>query len=114
MKKQFRPGSKSRLLNFTCTEEEYQKILEQYRNTTDRSLSAYARKMLLGKPVTINYRDRSMDDLIDTLAGLQTTLETIIEKKDWDPRKVAELFGLLKDIKSVTYKIAEVCVPKSN
>ena len=114
MKKQASAGQQCRRLNFCCTEAEFQKIQDQFRNTTDRSYSAYARKMLLASPVKMISRNRSLDELIDTLGGLRNTLETITEKPGWNVVGHTELTNILLEIRTVTYKIADLCMPNQS
>lgn len=49
----------------------------RYKKTTFRCLSEYARNLLLGKPVTVLNRDKSMDDLLEELLLLRKELNAI-------------------------------------
>ena len=59
------------------TEEEYQ-AAEAFRQRTGcSSLSDYARKTVLGKPVVMRYRNESLDDFMTGMSKLQDELRAI-------------------------------------
>ena len=59
------------------TEEEYQAVETLSRQTTCGSLSEYARKTLMGKPVILRYRNQSLDEFMTGMLRLQNDLKTI-------------------------------------
>ncbi len=80
--------------------EEYDLVYRLYAATTCRKLSQYVRKVLLQKPVTVNYRNQSADDYLKEVIQLKNelhgiannfnqsvkrlhTLQTIPEIKTW-------------------------------
>ncbi|WP_431199649.1 plasmid mobilization protein [Mucilaginibacter sp. P19] len=55
-----------------------QELLEKrYKKTTFHCLSEYARTLLLGKPVTIVTRDKSMDEVLEELMVLRRELNAV-------------------------------------
>ena len=50
---------------------------KRFHKSTFQNLSEYARAMILGKPVTIIHRDKSMDELLEELALLRRELNFI-------------------------------------
>lgn len=92
--------TRTKWLHLRLKPEEYARLHRQFRKTTCRKLSEYARKMLLGKPVTTTYRNQSLDDFMaemmrlrNELSGLGNnfnqavkklhTLSRITEFRDW-------------------------------
>lgn len=59
------------------TQQEHAKLLELQKQTTDRMLSDFARKKLLGKPVRVFTRNRSSDLLMEELIKLRKELNFI-------------------------------------
>ena len=57
--------------------EEYRKIYSQFKSTTKRKLSEYIRSVLLGKPITVYTRSKSLDDFISEIIGLRSELNSI-------------------------------------
>ena len=57
--------------------EEYSRIQEKFKKTTCRKLSEYARKVLLDKPLTVTYRNLSLDDFMQEMVRLRTDLNAI-------------------------------------
>ncbi len=76
-KKQELMGRRSHWINLRLTPEEHRKMLAEQRKTTSKTLSAYARKLLLGKPVTVLFHDQSKDNTLEQLAALRGELGAI-------------------------------------
>jgi hypothetical protein len=57
--------------------EEYNKIYKFYQETTCRKLSEYIRKILLKKPIKVNYRDQSAEDLLEMMNQLKNELNAV-------------------------------------
>ena len=76
-KKQEMTGRRSHWVNLRLTPEEHDKMLAAQRKTTSKTLSAYARKLLLGKPVTVIFHDQSKDNTLEQLASLRGELGAI-------------------------------------
>jgi len=64
-------------ISFRVKPEEYEKIHKLFRATTHRKLSEYARKVLLNKPVTIKYRNASIDEFLTDIIPLKNQLNAI-------------------------------------
>jgi len=57
------------------------KMVKKYKEqTTERSLSAYMRKVSMQKPVTIKYRNQSADDFLKEMLELKQDLNAIGNK----------------------------------
>ena len=65
--------------------EEYTIIYGFFTSTTCRKLSEYVRKVLLHKPVTVNYRNQSADEVLSALNQLKKELLLLltIMKETW-------------------------------
>ena len=57
--------------------EEFSSIQGKFKNTTCRKLSDYARKVLLDKPVTITYRNQSLDAFMEEMVRLRNDLNKL-------------------------------------
>ena len=57
--------------------EEYSKIDSQFKCSTKRKLSEYIRAVLLGKPLTVFTRSKSLDDFISEMILLRSELNSI-------------------------------------
>lgn len=69
--------------------EDFFKIESQYKKSTCHTLSEYVRKLLSNKPVTIMYRNESLDDLIEEIVVLNSEMNNtknsaleVLEKLD--------------------------------
>ncbi|UEG54902.1 hypothetical protein LLH06_07980 [Mucilaginibacter daejeonensis] len=56
---------------------EFLLIDRRFKKTRFRKMSEYIRCVLLERPVTVNYRDRSMDDMLEELSLLRRELNAI-------------------------------------
>ena len=70
-------STRPRWLTVRLSAEEESKLLSLQTKTTSRSLSEYARKVLLREPVTIRYRNRSADDFLFHMLALKAELNAI-------------------------------------
>ena len=61
-------------LTVRVSEAEYAAIQKQFQQTTERKLSAYVRKILLGKPMIKEVRNASLQEVIAVLARMQKDL----------------------------------------
>lgn len=70
-------ANRTRRLILRLTPEEYEKIERRFRKSMFRNISEYSRAVLLKKPVTLTYRDQSMDDVLEELILLRRELNYI-------------------------------------
>lgn len=119
--------NRTKWLHLRLKPDEYQKIFKEFSKSTCRKLSEYARKNLLNKPITTNYRNQSLDEFMLEIIRLRTelnaignnfnqavkklhTLQQIPEFKDWIisynlQNKI--LFNKVEEIKKHIQKISE-------
>jgi MobC-like protein len=64
-----------RRLNIRLSQPEWDKVHKLSSNTTCRSVSEYARKVLSDKPVKVFYRNQSFDDFEEQMLTLLPQLE---------------------------------------
>ncbi|MDR7131673.1 hypothetical protein J2X69_004037 [Algoriphagus sp. 4150] len=70
-------NKRSKWLHVRLTFKEYKRIQKAYGETVQDSLSDYARKLLLKKPVIGKYRDTGMQELLAELTALRRDLHGI-------------------------------------
>lgn len=58
-------------------EDEFKLIDNRFKKTRFRKLSEYIRSVLLEKPITVTYRDKSMDEVLEELILLRKELNAI-------------------------------------
>jgi hypothetical protein len=66
--------SQSKYICFRIDVDQYDLLRENCKQTTCRSLSQYIRKLLSAGPVTVNYRNATMEELIVELSALRGEL----------------------------------------
>lgn len=64
----------SKHIHFRMDIDDYDLLLKNCKQTTCRSLSHYIRKCLSAGPVTVNYRNATMEELIVELSALRGEL----------------------------------------
>lgn len=64
-------------LTLRMTEDEYEAVEKLRQETTCRTISEYARKALMGKPVIMRYRSQSVDDFVAASVKLRNDLNAI-------------------------------------
>jgi hypothetical protein len=90
-------------------EEEYQKFIKAYQSTVYPSISAYARKQLLRKPVEVIYRNRSLDDFIESSVKIRKDLQLLLARDQFTFMEKAELRSKMIQIEDHLVKIVELC-----
>jgi hypothetical protein len=70
-------NNRTKWLHLRLKPDEYTKLHKQFKKTTCRKLSDYARKILLGKPVVATYRNQSLDDFMTEMIHLRSELNSI-------------------------------------
>ena len=68
---------RNKWLHIRLNETEYKVISSNWQKTTSKELSGYARKVLLKKPVTVNHRNQSADEILAELIRLKNELHAI-------------------------------------
>lgn len=69
--------NRTKWMNTRFTPKEYKVIHSRFEKSMFRSMSEYSRSILLKKPVTFTYRNRSMDDVLQELIQIRNELNYI-------------------------------------
>lgn len=75
--KQKEKSTLSRRITLRFKPQEFENLNRFYKTTTDKKLSQYARKVLLKKPVTLNHRNQSADEILAELIQIKNELNTL-------------------------------------
>ena len=125
--KQDKPN-RTKWLTVRLTEQEYQQVERATGKTTCSSVSEYARRLVLSKPVIMRYRNDSLDDFMADMLLLRRelnhignnfnqavhrlhTLHIVAEIQEWiliNERDKTEIFRAIETINrkiSDTYKL---------
>jgi hypothetical protein len=120
-------NNRTKWLHLRLKPDEYRKISKKFSKSTCRKLSEYARKNLLGEPITTNYRNQSVDEFMMEIIRLRGelsalgnnfnqavkklhTLQQIPEFKNWIINSELEkkiLLNKVEEIKNCIQKISE-------
>lgn len=69
--------TRSRKITVRLTLKEFNVLHAQYKKSTCREMSEYVRAILLKRQVAMNYRNQSLDDLIEELKSLRRELNAL-------------------------------------
>ncbi|WPU94830.1 hypothetical protein SNE25_04750 [Mucilaginibacter sabulilitoris] len=69
--------NRSKWIKVRLKPSEEEAFSKDFKKSTFQNLSEYGRAMILGKPVTIVYRDKSMDEVLEELIQLRRELNFI-------------------------------------
>jgi len=69
--------NRSKWLKIRLRPSEEESLNKRYKKTTFQNLSEYGRAMILGEPVTVFHRDKSMDEILEELAILRRELNFV-------------------------------------
>lgn len=98
-----------KMVGFHLSVKEYEEFEQAYKRTMYRSKSEYARKMLLGKPVTTIYRDRSLDDFIESSVQIRKDLKKILTMEVFTPAEREDFNTKVNQVVDNLIKIVERC-----
>jgi hypothetical protein len=93
-------------------EKEYEEFIQAYNRTLYRSKSEYARKILLGKPVTTIFRNRSLDDFIESAVHIRKELKNIVAMEVLTPAERADFHIKVNQVMDRLINIIEQCSQK--
>ena len=69
--------NRTRLIGLRLTPEEFEKLERWRRQTTTPEISEFIRRVLFGKPITVQQRNQSLDDFMAEMMLLRTELNAI-------------------------------------
>jgi MobC-like protein len=81
-------------ISFRVKPNEYEMIEQYSKSTTCRSLSEYARKILLSKPVVVKYRNESADQFLAEMLLFKNELSAIGNNFNQAVKRLHSLDGL--------------------
>ncbi|MBS1918260.1 MAG: plasmid mobilization relaxosome protein MobC [Bacteroidetes bacterium] len=68
---------KDKWIHIRVSTNELQKINDEFSSSVSRKRSDFLRKKLFNKPVTIKYRNKSLDDFVSEMVQLKNELNAI-------------------------------------
>jgi hypothetical protein len=69
--------NRSRIIGLRLTIAEYEDLEKKWQKSNCRKLSDYGRRMLFGKPMVSNYRNKSLDEMMAEAMLLRKELNAI-------------------------------------
>ena len=120
MEKRFTAPARRRRLNIRLSQQEWNLIQGLAANSTCRSVSEYARKVLAQKPVKVLYRNQSFDEFEEQMATrflplLEQLREYVARVTAADPVALAtlqRLANIFEDIRELLAKLSDQCAQK--
>ena len=85
-------------------------MISQWRKSTCRTFSEFARKLVLAQPVVMTTRNLSLDNLIELVNSTRADLAKLLETSSLSAQEESRLFDLLETMKKAFYQIADVCI----
>jgi hypothetical protein len=89
--------------------QEYEAFIGGFKSTLYKKKSHYARKLLLRQPVTMVYRNRSLDDLIEMGVGLRKDLRLLLSREVLSAAEKEELNKKVISIQERLIQLVDIC-----
>ena len=105
-----RRSEKSKQICIYVTAAQYAEIANARAGTTCRSVSEYARRLLLGKPITVYYRNRSFDEFSEHYLRFKEEIKSLLAKDVFTLQDRQQILQYLSEIKKVVNSIADKCM----
>lgn len=90
-------------------DDEYQQFMAGFKKSSYRKISPYSKSLLLGKPVKMIYRDRSLDDFIEMGVGLRKDLRRFLSSPTFNPSDQQELTAKVASIEENLIQLVDLC-----
>jgi|HubBroStandDraft_2_1064218.scaffolds.fasta_scaffold162290_2 hypothetical protein len=113
-------SKRQKWIHLRVTEEEYSKLQNVYQGTTCRMFSDFLRTVLLRRPITVYYRNRTADEFVTVALQLKNEMNDIGRNFNQVVRKIniahsddelgLYLFDLHIQQDEARYKIKEICL----
>ena len=97
----------TRFVSIRLSPDEFKDVYRYLQESTCRSLTEYAKKLLTNKPVIVKVRDQSREDVLQQLTLIKTRLDNLLDNVESE--KQNGLQGDIDEIKSAIRQIAEKC-----
>jgi hypothetical protein len=96
-------------LNIWIMRSDIQRLKEQAARSTCGSFSEFARRLLLGRQVTVLHRNESLDKFLDEAVLLRNEMVLVRQTLPWTVENERRMVALLESIQSIITKIYEQC-----
>ena len=94
--------------------EEFARLKKECARSAYNQIGTYARKMTLGEPIEIVYRNGSFDFFVEVIVRLRKELEAIRNKNELSPEERQLLVGIHQQIQRAIEQIVSLCMPTPN
>ncbi len=94
-----------RFLSIRLSEEELKEVYLQCGKSTCRSLTEYAKKVLLKEPVMVKVRNQSQDELLQVMIAIRNRLDQLTERAE--QLNAPSLLSEIREIKTITRQTYE-------
>jgi len=99
-------------IKISLTAEEYEKLSNRFSTSTSRNLAVFVRKLVLGKPVAILYRNQSFDEFMEVAIALRKDLENIRSRLVLNTPDEILIIATIKEIKERINQLADASLQK--
>jgi len=114
-KKKSPENRRSRSFEICISESELTRLRENCGRSNCKNLSEYIRKVSLGDPVTIFYRNKSFDEFVEEVVLLRNQLQDLCARLPPEPRGYEVLIlELIVKMKASINKLADYVRENSN
>lgn len=89
------------------TRHEMEKLKAGFQSSGCKTLGAYCRKILTGKPIAYYYRNRSIDDHVERTIEINKTLCVLCEINSLTEQERSWIMQQVETLKSINLQILE-------
>lgn len=104
----------TKVLKVNLSPLEYEKIILSAHQTACRSMSDYARRIIFDKPITMLYRNLSVDDAVETCIEMIEMIKKVLVQPTLSEKEKIWLQEKIYSLEEITIKIFNLCSQSSN
>lgn len=94
-------------VQITLSVLQYEQFVTAFKHTPYTTMTDYARKLLLGKPVRTYYRDRAFDEFTEAAIGFRKDARLMLQRPDWSEEEKSWMKEKFEKMEQLHIKIHE-------
>lgn len=98
---------KAYILQTRLSTEQYEQFQRSFAISSDTTIAAYIRKLILGKPVKVLYRDQAFDEFTAAAIRFRKDVSLVLERTEWTEAEKSRLSDQLTHMEQLHIKIHE-------
>ena len=98
---------KPHILQVRMSSQQYEQFQKSFSASSDTTMAAHIRKLILREPVKVFYRDRAFDDFTAAAIRFRKDAAFVLERTEWNEAEKVRMSDQLTHMEQLHIKIHE-------